>query len=73
MTFSLHGAAKAAFAEVYGPISEKESLLDEPLDILYGIVIASRRVNTPNWVAPQLEAVAAGRLERCIIKALEIK
>jgi hypothetical protein len=73
VVFSLRGAAKAAFAEVYGPISEKESLLDEPLDILYGIVIASRRVNTPNWVAPQLEAVATGRLERCIIKALEVK
>jgi len=72
VVFSLRGAAKAAFTEIYRPISEKERLLDEPLDMLYGIVIASKRRNTPNWVAPYLEAVATGRLERCIIKALEV-
>jgi hypothetical protein len=73
VVYSLRGAAKTAFAEVYGPVSEEERLLDEPLDLLYGIVVASRRVNTPNWVTPHLEAVATGGLERCIIKALEVK
>ncbi|MDP2975772.1 MAG: hypothetical protein Q8N45_06100 [Anaerolineales bacterium] len=69
---SLCGAAKTSFEEVYGPISEKERLLDEPLAILYGLVVASQRSKTPKWVAPLIETVANGELERSISKALEV-
>ena len=72
VAYSLQGAAQNAFAEAYGPVSEKERFLDEPLDLLFGIVIASRRESTPCWVAPNLAALESGRLESLILKVLKV-
>ena len=72
VAYALKEAAQDAFAESYGPISESERLLDEPLDLLYGIVIASRRETAPSWVAPNLAALESGRLESLILRALEV-
>lgn len=60
--FSLQGPARNAFEEGYGPIDEAERLLDEPLAILYGLVIASQRDRTPSWAGPLAETVFNGEL-----------
>ena len=71
VSFSLTGAARAAFAEAYGPVSETERRLDLPLSTLGGLLEASRRANVPGWARPLLEDVENGVLERSIWRALD--
>lgn len=71
VVYSLYGAAKAAFAEAYGPISERERLMDEPLAILSGLIEASQRSKIPEWSLPLREAVVNGELEKSINRARE--
>ena len=64
--FSLQGAAKAGFQENYGAIVEEERRLDQPLAILYGLVVASQRKRLPSWASPLIESVINGELEKMI-------
>lgn len=68
---SLHGAAKETFVEAYGPINEQEHVFDEPLAILYGLIVASRRGKMPKWASPLIEAVVNGGLEQSLSQACE--
>jgi hypothetical protein len=68
--FSLQGAAKVSFQQKYGPISEAERLLDEPLAILFGLVIASQRDRLPCWAEPLAETVFNGELGGMIREAV---
>jgi hypothetical protein len=70
--YSLEGDARQAFAETYGPICEIERLLDAPLSAFYGLLIASRRKERPNWAKPLLESLAGGELERAVQDALAV-
>lgn len=70
VTYSLEGAARESFAEVYSPVSETECRLDLPLSNLYGLLVASRCANVPGWARPLLEDVEDGKLERSIQNAL---
>ncbi|RPH57821.1 MAG: hypothetical protein EHM81_11050 [Chloroflexi bacterium] len=69
VTYSLRGAAKASFQAAFGPVSEKERLLDEPLSLLHGLVVASQRKVTSKWADPLVGAVIAGELEKSILLA----
>ena len=66
--FSLQGAAKSGFQENYGDIVEEERRLDQPLAILYGLVVASQRKRLPSWASPLIEKVVNGELEKMIRK-----
>lgn len=68
---ALRGAARAAFEETYGIVSEEEQILDNPLSVLYGLIVASRRNRLPGWAISPLEMVRNGELERRICRALE--
>jgi len=57
VVYSLQGIGRAAFQAAYGPVDEAEGLLDEPLSILYGLIIASRREKFLGWARPLVEAV----------------
>lgn len=70
---ALRGAARAAFAEAYGPVDEGERWLDEPLAALYGLVVASRRKKFPRWAAPLVEEALNGTLERSIRRGCEVE
>jgi hypothetical protein len=72
VVYALDGDCKAEFKQTYGPISEDERLLDEPLAILYGLVIASQREKTPKWALPLIEAVKKGELADSINVAMEL-
>lgn len=71
IAYSLHGAARDAFAAAYGSFSEQEKLMDEPLASLYGLIIASRRQRLPGWAQPLVADVVNGALERSIQQALD--
>jgi hypothetical protein len=70
VTYGLKEDALHEFSRAYGPVCEVERVLDAPLSILEGLVIASRRERFPGWAAPLLEQVRNGELERCVKKAL---
>lgn len=70
VTKALSGAARPAFKEAYGHVDAMALLLDSPLDILYGLVNASRRPNLPGWALSLIEAVIDGDLERSFSRAL---
>lgn len=61
---SLSGAARLAFWEAYGPVDEREALLDAPLSTLYSLWVASQRPSLPAWVQGALRQVQDGQLER---------
>jgi hypothetical protein len=69
---ALRGEAAAAFKETYGSLNDKERLLDEPLAMIYGLIIACQRENTPSWVKPILKSIAHGDLEASIDMALNV-
>ena len=69
---SLTGAANIAFIEAYGPVNEKDQLLDKPLATLYGLVVASQLGKFPGWAAPLIEAVTNGELEQSLGEAIEV-
>jgi len=68
----LRGASQSAFEEAYGGVNQHERILDEPLSILYGLVIACRRSQLPRWAVPLSEAARTGGLEGAIRRALEV-
>jgi hypothetical protein len=68
---SLEGDARDAFNNTYGPVSQTERLLDLPLSTLYGLLVASRRENIPDWARPLLESVNNGSLLRSVHAALQ--
>lgn len=59
----LRGAARLGFIEAYGPIRDEEKLYDEPLSLLFGLLVASRRKSLPTWAKPLLDMVRNGELE----------
>jgi len=59
----LRAAALQGFIEAYGPIREEEKRYDEPLSLLYGLLVASRRRSLPSWAQPLLDMVRNGELE----------
>jgi hypothetical protein len=67
---SLRGDARDSFVEAFGPVDDKTRSLDEPLSILYGLVIASRRAQLPGWARTHVEAVKNGELEDKINRVL---
>jgi hypothetical protein len=71
VVYSLEGEASDAFKEAYGPVSEAERRLDEPLSILEGLVVAGQRKVVPAWANPLFDAVLNGELERAIRSATE--
>lgn len=68
---SLGEGARQAFWEVYGPVDDRERILDEPTATLYGLFAAAQLPAMPAWVRPCLDQAVSGDLERSIRLALE--
>ena len=69
---SLGDQAASAFWEVYGPVDEREMLLDEPTSVLFALVDALRRSRFPSWAQDCLRKAQSGELERSLRRALEV-
>jgi hypothetical protein len=71
VTSGPEGAARAAFVETYGPVSETERGLDGPLSALYGLLMAYRHENVPGWARSLLEGSENGDLEHSVRNAMD--
>ena len=69
---SLGERAAAAFWETYGPVDERERMLNEPTAALYGLLVAVRRPRFPSWARGCLRMVKNGDLEKSLRRALEV-
>lgn len=69
---SLVGEAVEAFWDTYGPVNERERLLDEPVAILHALSVALNRPRWPGWAEGCLRKVKNGELEKSLRHALEI-
>lgn len=72
VVYSLLSPALEAFQQAYGPVSKMERLLDEPLSVIYSLIVASRRSGVPGWAKPLLEMVNNGELEHRMRRAMDI-
>ena len=69
---SLNGPALATFQATYGPVDERERILDEPLGTLYGLHEALRRPQLPRWALDLVDEATSGRLASKLQRALEV-
>jgi hypothetical protein len=72
VTFSLKGKARDVFITAYGEVSEDERRLDEVLNVLYGLIVATARTKFPTWALRLRKSIENGELEKSIRSALEI-
>ena len=72
VTGSLKDKARSSFWETYGPIDEREKLLDDPTAVLYALFAALRLPTFPHWGQGCLDKVENGELEKSLRRALEI-
>lgn len=72
VTGSLKDKARSSFWETYGPIDEREKLLDDPTAVLYALFAALRLPTFPHWGQGCLDKVENGGLEKSLRRALEI-
>jgi len=59
-------------AQVYGPVSELERILDEATSDLYSLVVAARRPTLPRWAIESVERVRSGEVRASLRRALQI-
>jgi hypothetical protein len=69
---SLGDKAASAFLETYGPVDEREKIVDAPTAILVALVTASQMPSFPKWAEGCLDEVKNGELEKSLRRALEI-
>ena len=69
---SLGERAVRAFWETYGPVDEREAILDAPVSILYSLQVASGRPCFPGWARGAMQEVESGELEKSLRRALEV-
>ncbi|MFZ6026179.1 MAG: phosphotransferase [Chloroflexota bacterium] len=67
VTYALQGAARQAFVDAYGSVNPREKMLDEPLSVLEGLVVAAQRERIPAWALPLLETGKSGQLVEDIL------
>jgi hypothetical protein len=72
VTGSLEGLAREAFHEAFGPVDEREAILDAPMSVLYGLNVALERAQFPGWATGLLNEVVSGDLALKLRKAIAI-
>ena len=69
---SLRGEAASTFWETYGPVDEREVILDAPVADLCALSVAVQRPRRPRWAEPLVRQARDGELARSLRKALDI-
>jgi hypothetical protein len=69
---SLRGEAATAFWKTYGPVDEREVMLDAPVAVLIALSVAVQRPRLPRWATPLARQAKDGCLETSLRKALDI-
>jgi len=68
---SLGERARAAFWEAYGPVHEREAVLDAPVAILYALRVAVQMPRLPRWADGCVLQARNGELAASLRRALE--
>jgi hypothetical protein len=69
---SLGEQAESAFWEAYGPVDEREAILDAPVSVLFSLSVAMQRPRLPKWAHACVEKAKNGDLGNSNRLALEI-
>jgi hypothetical protein len=69
---SLGEQARPAFWEAYGPVDEREAILDAPVSVLFSLSVAVQMPRFPHWANECLRKAKSGELENNLKRALEI-
>ena len=67
---SLEGDGRFAFQQRFGPVDEREAILDAPVSVLYSLYEASLRPQLPQWARSLLGEITSGELEAKLGRAL---
>lgn len=67
---SLEDSAREAFQAAFGPVDEREAILDAPLSVLYGLHVALQRPRLPGWATGLVGEAASGELELKLREAI---
>jgi hypothetical protein len=70
VTGELGHTARIAFWERYGPMDEREVVLDAPLATLYALDVAQQRPRFPDWAEPLVQEVEDGTFEANLRRAI---
>jgi len=65
-------AARAAFQTEYGPVDEREAVLDAPVAVLYALHEALRWPQLPHWALSLVNEVTTGELEAMLRRAIVV-
>ena len=68
---SLGESARNAFREAYGPIDERIAVFDQPLAVLYSLLVAVRQPSLPAWAQGCAQEARNGILERVLREAID--
>lgn len=69
---SLGGKARDAFQDRFGPVDEREILLDAPLSTMYSLYIAAMRPQFPAWAKGLIDQAISGQFERDLRRAVAL-
>ena len=65
----LRGRARDGFFQTYGPVDERERVLDAPVATLHALLQAAESAGVPPWAGALMEQVRDGTLERQLYRA----
>jgi hypothetical protein len=68
----LHGPAAPAFKEEFGPVDERDAILDAPTAVLYSLYEASRLPRLPGWAGGLVQEAESGDLEAKLRAAIAV-
>ncbi len=67
---SLRAGASAAFRQAYGPVDEREAILDASVSVLCALQVAAERAQLPAWAEGVIERVRRGDLQEALLRAI---
>ncbi|NLW50420.1 MAG: phosphotransferase [Candidatus Brocadiaceae bacterium] len=69
---SLQAQAAATFREAWGPVEERERILDGPVSTLSALQVAVEQEQLPEWARGLIEDVRKGELQEALLRAISI-
>lgn len=69
---ALSARARSAFQHAYGPVDEREAVLDAPVAVLYALHSALQWPQLPRWALELVHEVTAGLFEAKLRRALTL-
>lgn len=72
VSYSLEEPAKSAFLDAYGPVSERERVLDAPVATLSAVLFRLQQQTVPRWTNALLDEIRSGAFEDSLRNALDV-